>query len=164
MGNNLQYHPDFELCFNNLIAHNYNQAVSEFTVNYYKYPAYSEFLLGLIISYILTNNIQECIVFLENESGISQHSEKIESLLDFFRMNMYFKNSQVYNIIFNTGLFFRNANLSNDAAIFFKIYQVLQPQDPKILTILGEKAIVEKDYDKGLRLFSLAASKEESHK
>lgn len=160
MGSNMQYHPDFDYCFNNLIAHNYNQAVSEFTVNYYKYPANNEFLLGLIISYILTNNIQECIVFLENESLVSQYGNKIDSILDFFKKNMYFKNSLVHHTIFNTGLFFRNANLMRDAAIFFRIYQVLQPQDPKILTILGEKAIADKDYDKGLRLFSQAAAKE----
>lgn len=163
MGNNRQYHPDFELCFNNLVAHNYNQAVSEFTVNYYKYPAHCEFLFGLIISYILTNNIQECIVFLENESSVSRYSEKIENILDFFRKNMFFKDSLVHNTIFNTGLFLRKTNSMNDAAIFFRIYQLLQPHDPKILTILGEKAIVERDYDKGLRLFSQAAAKEKTY-
>jgi tetratricopeptide (TPR) repeat protein len=162
MENNMKYHPDFELCFNNLIAHNYNQAISEFTVNYYKYPANSEFLFGLIISYILTNNIQECIIFLENESSVSQYGEKIENILDFFRTNMYFKDSLVHNTLFNTGLFFRKADLKKDAAIFFRIYQVLQPHDPKILTILGEKAIADGDYDKGLRLFSLAAVKEKT--
>ncbi|MDY6970024.1 MAG: hypothetical protein SVR08_15400 [Spirochaetota bacterium] len=146
-----------ESCFNYIIANNYKEAFHSYIDNYYKHPDIIELVYGVITSSILIDKITECISFLEKEISLSPLSNKIALVLNFIKLNSNFKNMSRISIILNIGLFLRKKRLLQDAKFFFRVCQTIEPDNRKILTVLGECAILERDIEKGIKLFSYAA-------
>ena len=147
----------FESCFNHIIANNIKKAYYSFIDNYYKHPNKIELLYGVIISYIMLDNIRRCIDFLEKEIAISPLSNKIRMISNFIKLNSSFENINKRSVIFNIGLFLKRRGFMGEAKIFFRVCQTLEPDNSKTLTALGECAILECDIEKGIKLFSYAA-------
>ena len=147
----------FESSFNYLIANDFKQANQTFLANYYKHPDEINFLYGVIISFILLKNIKGSIDFLEKEAQISPLRNKINLIVNFIKINDYFNNMKQVSILFNIGLFLKKSGLHNDPIVFFRMCLILAPNDKKILTVLGEYAIIENNISKGINLFTQAA-------
>ncbi|MCP4134500.1 MAG: hypothetical protein GY754_26235 [bacterium] len=149
----------FESCFNHFISNNFKEAYYAFSDNYYKHPSRIDLLYGIVISYIMLDNIKECVHFLEKEVAVSPLKNKINLLTNFIKLNSNFSDLSKVSTIFNIGLFLKKKGLLSEAKIFFRTCQVLEPDNAKTLTVLGECALIEKDLRKGITLFSQAAKK-----
>ena len=67
-----QLKDNFEYCFNLLINNSYIKAYNLFLENYLKFPAYNNYLLGVIISLILSTPYCRCslVSFTKSINGI----------------------------------------------------------------------------------------------
>ena len=148
--NSNQLKNNFEYCFNLLINNSYSKAYNSFLENYLKSPNDVKFLLGVVISLILSNKINEVKEFLNKELQIS--SQKIIKLLvNFLNRNIFYINNP-RPFLFNIGLFLKEKSMYNESNLFFKICTFLDPSDKKSLLLLGEYEILKKNIEKGVSL------------
>ena len=147
----------FEKNYNEIVAHNYKKAHSQFIDNYYENPQQAEFLIGVIITHILLDEMKKCTDFLEKESQVSIISKLIDQILQFIKKNPIFNDLKKISVIFNIGLFLKRNNNLKLGKIFFRTCLTLEPKHKKALTVLGECEIRESNIQKGVRLFSAAA-------
>lgn len=148
---------NFENCYNYLIANDYKQAYYNFSENYYKYPQDISYFYGLLISFILQDNINEAIHFMEKEIEVSPLHNKIRLLLYFIKRNGKFSNLKKVSVLLNIGLFLRKNGLSSDAKLFFNTVLLLEPENRKASTVIAESALLEDEIKKSLSLYSQAA-------
>lgn len=145
-----------EIFYNNIITGSYKKNLEICSSNYIKNPQNTNLLFGVYISYILLDKLTEAINFFEKELTISPLQNKIKLLISFIKAKNINPGNGFSNI-YNTGLYLKKNNLFNDAIIFFKVCNLLKPNDENTLTILGEYALLSKDYDKSLKLFAQSA-------
>lgn len=148
---------NFEKCFNYLIANDYKQAYYNFSENYYKYPQNINYFYGLVISFILQDNINEALHFMEKEVEVSPLHNKIRLLAHFIKRNGKFENLKKVSVLLNIGLFLRKNRLITDAKLFFDTALLLEPENRKVNTVIAEYALLQKDLKRGLSLYSQAA-------
>lgn len=146
-----QLKDNFEYCFNLLINNSYIKAYNLFLENYLKFPAYNNYLLGVIISLILSNKIKEVKEFLKKELKISSQKKIIQLLKNFIDRNNFNINNQ-RSFLFNLGLFLKQNEMFIESSLFFRICVFLEPNDKKSLLLLGEYEILKKNIEKGLAL------------
>ncbi len=149
----------FESCLNELIANNFKKANEAFLENYYRNPDKIELFYGVMISYVLLGKIGEFVDFAQKETDVSPLSQKIAFILEFIKLNSQFNNMNSKSIILNSGIFLNKNGLIKDAKLFFRVCNILEPENKKALTALGECAFLENNIEKGVRLFSRAAKK-----
>jgi hypothetical protein len=147
----------FENCFNHIIAHQHKDSYYSFAENYYKYPEHVHFLYGVIASHILLKTTKEGCHFLETEKNVSPHAFQISLVHTFVKKNNYFASYTTHDTLFNIGLFLKNNNFRQAAHVFFRVCQVLHPENTKTLSLLAESALLNNNIAKGIKLFSQAA-------
>jgi hypothetical protein len=142
---------NFEFCFNFLVKNNFIKAYELFLENFLKFPTYNNYLLGVIISLILSNKINEAKEFLNKELKISLQKNLIQLLINFINNNRFNIDKQRL-FIFNLGLFLKQNKMLIESNLFFRICILLKPDDKKSLLLLGEYEIKKNNIEKGITL------------
>lgn len=150
------FHNEFEIGFNFLISNNYSKASEHFQDRYYQYPDKAELLHGFVVSELLGNRHDVAADFLKREIEFSQHQPQIRVMLQFLINNKISPRFPMHEVLMNMGVFLQQNGFHREAAIYVRVCELLQPNDLNILTITAERAIKEKNYRKGVRLFHSA--------
>lgn len=136
---------------NLLIENKTEDAKNNLLVDYKNNPTDLSLLHLLIISHILLNEKNEIINILRYEEGISLFGAKLGYI-----KNILIKNNNISP--YTVGAQLLKRGWSDDAEIYFNIHSILSPDHDSSLVPLGESALKNGNYQKGVMLLQKAAN------